>query len=384
MTKKFTTIFPIAENSHLIKDLGQIPHFLNQLHGYQAEIVTYKNSENYFHAQGEVNGIKMVFIENSGVNHFWEKAVINYLKEHAQKIDVLNLYHLKKDTFVYGNLYKQLNPKGRLYVKMDAYNEHFISGKVEHTTKFFKKLFFKNLENKFLKNVDLLSIENILGLEMVTQHYPELKNKIHYLPNGVNDVFLKKHFPKTKLFTEKENILLTVGRIGLDVKNNEMLLKVIEKIDWKDWKVFFVGPIHQPFQVKIHQFFQDNPSLKENVQFVGEVNNRKELYSYYDKSKIFCLTSPFESFGIAFVEAMYFGNYILGTTGMSAFTDLSNNFNYGSWTKVNDVQAYAAEIQKLINHQNLLQEKCEEIKTFTKQHFTWSKIVNKLNYLLNK
>lgn len=384
MTKKFTTIFPITENAHLIKDLGQIPHFLNEQHGYQTKIVTYKNSADYFHAQGEVSGLEMVFIENIGTKHFWEKAVVNYLKEHALEIDVLNLYHFKKDTFVYGNLYKQLNPKGKLYVKMDAYNEHFKSGKVEHTTKSLKKIYFKNLEKKFLKNVDLLSIENNLGLELVTQHYPELKNKIHYLPNGVNDVFLEKHFPTTKQFPEKENILLTVGRIGLDVKNNEMLLNVVEKLELNDWKVLFVGPIHQPFQVVIDQFYQRNPSLKEQVQFVGEVNDRKELYSYYDRSKIFCLTSPFESFGIAFVEAMYFGNYILGTTGMSAFTDLSNNFNFGFWTEVDDIKAYAAEIQKLIDHQNILQDKCEEIKTYTNQHFMWSAIVSKLNHLLNK
>ena len=32
MAKTFVTIFPYAVNSHLIKDLGQIPHFLNQQH----------------------------------------------------------------------------------------------------------------------------------------------------------------------------------------------------------------------------------------------------------------------------------------------------------------------------------------------------------------
>lgn len=383
MAKRFTTIFPITVNSHLIKDLGQIPHFLNLQHDYQTQIVTYKNSEDYFHTKDEVHGVKMVFIENTGKKHFWEKAVVDYLKEHAKNIDVLNLYHFKKETFIYGNLYKQLNPKGKLYVKMDAYNEHFRKGRFKHTTKPLKKLYFKLLERKFLATVDILTIENREGLALVKQHYPELNNKIHYLPNGVNDVYINQHFPKTKSYSEKENIILTVGRIGLEVKNNEMLLKVIPKLDLKGWKVQFVGPIYPPFQTKIDQFFDENPSLKELVQFVGEVSYRSELYAYYDNSKICCLTSPFESFGIAFVESMYFGNYILGTTGMSAFKELSNNFKFGVWTEVDDVKTYANELQKLIDNENLLEEKSEEIKAFTKQNYTWSAIVNQLNQLLH-
>ena len=229
MVKRFTTIFPIAVNSHLIKDLGQIPHFLNKHHGYRAEIVSYKNSDDYFHTQDEVNGVEMVFLEKKGKKHFWEKAVIEYLKGHATNINVLNLYHFNKETFVYGNLYKQLNPKGKLYVKMDAYNEHFKKGRLNHTAKLLKKPYFKSLEKKFLQNVDLLTIENREGLELVKQHYPELKDKIHYLPNGVNDVYINQNFPTKKSHHQKENIILTEGRIGLDVKNNEMMLKVITK-----------------------------------------------------------------------------------------------------------------------------------------------------------
>ena len=384
MTKNFTTIFPIAVNSHLIKDLGQIPHFLNIQHGYHAKIVSYKNSESYFHAEGEVYGVEMEFIENTGKKHFWEKGVIDYLQKNASDIDVLNLYHFKKDTFIYGNLYKKLNPKGKLYVKMDAYNEHLEKGRLKHTNKALKRLYFKHLEKELLKNVDLLSIENTTGMELVLQHYPELKNRLVYLPNGVNDTFLKQHFPTTRQYEEKENLIVTVGRIGLDVKNNEMLLKVIPHLDLKDWKVKFVGPIYEPFERKINDFYETHPELKDKVEFIGEVSDREALYSYYDKAKICCMTSPFESFGIAFVEAMYFGNYIVGTTGMSAFKDLSNGYQYGSTTEVNDISAYADVLQKLISDEASLKGKCEDIKQYTKDNFLWSSIVNQLNRLINE
>ena len=384
MAKTFVTIFPYAVNSHLIKDLGQIPHFLNQQHHFHTEIITYKNDADYFHAQGEVNGVEIKFIENEGKKHFWEKGVVKYLKKYATTIDVLNLYHFNKETFVYGNLYKKLHPLGKLYVKMDAYNEHFKNGRLRHTVKPLKQLYFSFLEKQFLKNVDLLTIENTDGLKLVQTSYPEIRDRLHYLPNGVNNVYLDHHFPKTKNYGQKENIILSVGRIGLEVKNNEMLLQVIPKLNLKEWKVLFVGPIHEPFNTTIAQFYKENPSLKEQVLFVGEVADRTQLYSYYDRSKICCLTSPFESFGIAFVESMFFGNSIIGTTGMSAFKDLSNNFEYGSWTDVNAIQEYANKIQVLIDDETRMEEKCEAIKAYTNKKFTWSAIVNQLNQLLSE
>ena len=95
------------------------------------------------------------------------------------------------------------------------------------------------------------------------------------------------------------------------------------------------------------------------------------------------MTSPFESFGMAFVEAQYFGNYILGTTGMSAFEDLSNTFQFGSQCEVNDDENYAKLLQQLIDDESKLTSTCEEIKAQTKAHFTWESIVTNLNAALN-
>ena len=128
MQRRFVTVFPVTENVHLIKDVGQIPYTLHKHHGYDSTIVCYQNSESYPNLDGEVEGLRISFLTQQGRKLFQERAVLNYLKEQAKNIDVLNLYHLTKETIYYGLYYKKLNPKGVLYVKMDVYNEMLEQG----------------------------------------------------------------------------------------------------------------------------------------------------------------------------------------------------------------------------------------------------------------
>ena len=43
----------------------------------------------------------------------------------------------------------------------------------------------------FLNKVNLITIENSLGEDLVKQKYPHIAHKVMYVPVGVNDVFLK-------------------------------------------------------------------------------------------------------------------------------------------------------------------------------------------------
>jgi hypothetical protein len=43
----FVTIFTETENFHLVKDVGQIPYFMYKTEGYDAELISYKNNEEY-------------------------------------------------------------------------------------------------------------------------------------------------------------------------------------------------------------------------------------------------------------------------------------------------------------------------------------------------
>lgn len=386
MKKTFVTIFPICENVHLTKDLGQIPFFLHKTYNYDSVIISYKNSEDYPNLNGEVNGLKLNFIEDKGRIWFLEKSVLHYIKANARKIDVLNLYIFSKFTFVYGIVYKLINPNGFLFLKLDGYNETFEKGnKIKHSTNFFKNAVFKYLEKRFLKKVDLITIENSIGEKLVKEKYPHLSEKIMYLPVGVNDIYLSEHFKTNfRSFDQKENIILTVGRIGERIKNNEMMFRALSGTDLKNWKMVFVGAVNPDFKVYIEKWKKDNPQLMDKVIFTGEIKNRLELYEWYNKSKIFCMTSWKESFCHSIGEAIYFGNYIIGTEGIVSMPDLSNQQKHGVILKADDDKALSEKLQYLIDNPDFLSNLFPDIVKYAHQHFTWSNIVGNIHKKINE
>lgn len=381
--KTFVTLYPRCENSYLIKDTGQIPYFMNKIHGYDASIVTYKIGDEYTHLEGEVKGLNIAFISNFGAFLFIELAVIKYIFQNAKKVDVLNFFHLSKQTFIYGILYKIRNPLGFLYVKLDAYNEA-LKNDVVYSKSTIKNSILKWFEKILLRKADLFSIENREGEILFKKKYPSVSNKTIYLPNGVNDLFLKEHFKNRKKHSEKENIIITTGRIGMKVKNHEMILKAVARINMKDWKLYFVGPVHLPFMDFFEELCKVHPHLKNKVYFTGEVLDRKVLYEWYNRSKIFCMTSPYESFGISIIEAMYFGNYLVGTEGISTIKDFTNNGQYGEIVKLNDYDRLGKILENLINNEDLISTKQKDISQYIEENFLWSKITTQLKNRIAK
>lgn len=75
------------------------------------------------------------------------------------------------------------------------------------------------------------------------------------LPNGI-DLNRVRESAGRPVFEQKENLILTIGRIGTEQKNNELLLKALADIKLKDWSVQFVGPIEESFKSKIDLFLK--------------------------------------------------------------------------------------------------------------------------------
>ncbi len=381
MGKRFVTIFPICEDVHLTKDLGQIPYFLHKIYGYDSTIVCYKNSAHYTNIDEEVKGLKIDFIENLGRISFLEKGVLKYIYKNAKQIDVLNLYIFSKFTFVYGILYKLLNPTGFLFLKLDGYNETFDKETtISYSTNKIKHYILKRLEKVFLKKVDLISMENSDGTRLVKQKFPSVAEKIIYLPVGVNDIFLDEVFKnKHKEFQQKENIILSVGRVGEEIKNHEMIIRAIMQTNMKGWKMVFVGTINESFKAYFEKLSEEFPSLKEKVLFTGSISSRVELYEWYNRAKVFCMTSHKESFCHAISEALYFGNYIIGTEGIMSMKDITDNSKYGVTHKDNDDKALVATFQGIIDNESIVSAHNSGIINHSRNNFVWSKIIGKVH-----
>ena len=380
--KNFVTIFPYMNNVHLIKDVGQVGNALAHQGDYKAKVVCYKNGM-YPNADGEVENVSMEFIKNKGKIFFLEKAILDYITKHAHEIDVLHLFHLSKMTIYYGLHYKKCRKDGKLYIKMDT-DGKILDNEIIYSKKRVFDWFHKRKEKKFFKVLDLISAENPTLVEKLKTKYPILERKTILVTNGVNNKFIENEFISRKPFKQKENILLSVGRIGAPDKNYEMLFDLLPHLELKDWKIVLVGPVQPEYKNRMDLYLENNEEWKPKIQFSGPIYDRKKLYKYYDRSKIFFLMSKFESFGIALIEAMYFGNFIIGTTGMSSFDYITSNKKYGWNASVKSPKSYAELINKAITNQEKLEQLIPSMKKHVAQHFYWTDIVTQLNKKLNK
>jgi len=371
--KKFVTIFEKTENIHLIKDVGQIPYLMHKQYGYDATIVTVKNSKDYSYLEDEVKGLKLKFIPKLKFGRY-SIATIYYLLVNAKKIDVLHLFHHREPTYIYAMIYKKLNPLGHLYVKSDkgyrdiVNNDGFFNmSKKRHQKR--DKLF-----NKALAYIDTISVENEGSYDFLIKKYPKNKEKFFYLTNALDlDAFYKKIPPLD--FDKKENLILTVGRIGAKEKNNQMLLDALSKVDLKTWRVELIGPIEKEFQNNIELFYKKNPHLKDKVVFTGAIMDRKILLDYYARAKLFCLTSIEESFGFVMIEAMAYGNYII-TTDVSSARDITNEEKYGKI--INTKESLSKTIQNIISEEVLNETLSSNITSYAKNRYNWRSVLFKL------
>ena len=372
----FVTVFTETENFHLVKDVGQLPYFMYKTEGYDATLISYQNNVEYPFIDQEVNGLKLNFIPNKGRFLYFELGVLYYLFNHSKSIAVLNLFHFKKDHILYLLIYKLVNPQGKAYIKLDMdilffknYNAFLFSNYR------IKNLILKALTSWIFKLTDLFSVETDQAKDYLLNIYPELQNKLICIPNGVDNLYLDKEIP-IKAFQEKENIILTVGRIGTEQKNTELLLDALKITDLKDWKVYILGPIEESFKKYIADFYKEYPQLENKVIFTGNITDRKELFDWYNRSKIFCLSSRYEGFPIAFPEALYFGNYLISSPVSSA-EHITSSGKYGTVARA-DAHEFSKAIQNSIEPGFLSSQRYEEIRRFSKDNFTWPGIVKKL------
>ena len=373
----FVTIFTDTENFHLVKDVGQLPYFMHKTEGYDAVLISYKNNEEYPYLNEEVKGLKLTFIPDKGRIFYFELGILSYLWSFSKSINILNLFHFKKDHLLYLLIYKTLNPKGKAYIKLDMDILFFKDYNAFLYSKYsLKNYLLKGITKWMFKLTDVFSVETEEGRSYLVKVYPELEQKLICIPNGVDNLYLKEEI-QLRSWEEKEDIIITVGRIGTYQKNTELFLEALNRVELNNWKVYILGPFEMPFQTYIDNYFKLNPQLRDKVIFTGNIIDRKELFEWYNRAKIFCLTSRFEGFPITFPEALYFGNHIISTPVSSAL-QITNYSQFGKVVKA-ETKDFAAAIQEGIEEGFLTSKRYESTLKFSIANFTWQGIIKKLS-----
>lgn len=374
MKQTFYIVLPIAEVAALYKDPGMIPAVMNDL-GYDAHFVSFLRKQDIPpYAVEFANKIQLETIElKQKSNTFlpWHsKEILMYLWKHAKEIDILNLYYLKH-SILYALCYKLRNPHGVLYIKLDLTPD---ACKKEETDKIAP--IRTGVYKWYLQHVpDVVSAETVSAVQYVQSRYRINYPKLLLIPNGIDDKWIQQNNICIAPFGQRENIILTVGRIGAYDKNNEFMLEALSKTDLKDWKFIFVGKVVEGFDARINEFYERNASLRDKVVFTGECTDRLKLFEWYNRAKVFCFSSRRESFGIVLAEAQYFGNYILSTPVSSLPDFIGEDERLGK--AVRSSSELACEIQSIVDNQNDI-SLSHAVRLEQGQRYAWSRICRQL------
>ncbi|WP_206811180.1 glycosyltransferase family 4 protein [Paradesulfitobacterium ferrireducens] len=376
---RYCVLFPEAQNVHLVKDVGMIPYKLKQLGNYQAVLATYDNGP-YPYLEDVVPGLELDFIGKRGdVSRTWRHSAwdgVHYLRRKGKEIDILQVFHMTLSSIVYAYSYKRVNPGGIIFLKLDC------SIKLVEKLRGLGRLPMKLL-HQFLERVDLIGVEQEKLQQDITEIFPAHRAKIIYLPNGVDFADLERYRPELQ-DAGKENLILTVARIGSEEKNTPMLLQAFARLvqrGKREWKLVLVGAVASEFQRYLDRFWEQNPELKEYILFRGELASRRELWTEYSRAKIFCLTSNYESFGFALIEAAAAGAVII-STDVGIASELVREGN-GAVVPVKDVDALTDKLAEFMERPDLT-ELCGRSARICREKFNWDEICVKLDRELRK
>ncbi|MDU4962078.1 MAG: methyltransferase domain-containing protein [Sporomusaceae bacterium] len=359
-TPRFVTLFPETENIHLLKDVGMIPYHLSKHFNYKASIATYKNGT-YPYLANEVRGLRLEYLERRHQDPSLD--AMDYLRRHALDIDILQVFHLIPRTLDWINLYKDLNPSGKVYLKLDA----------SHNIKDIDIASAAGLKIcQTLSKCDLISVETRQLADYLNSEWPL---RVEYIPNGC---FELRQQPVS--YDQKENVILTVGRIGSYVKANEVLLSAFLHAypHLKGWQLKLVGPVTPEFRQLLENYLSQNEKLRPQIILTGEISDRQRLEEEYAKAKLFCLTSRWESFGIVLAEAARSGCFLLTSDVISA-KDLTSDEQYGRIFAIDNVHQLTRLLIEAGNDETLLEANCGAVQAFAKQNFCWESICSRIH-----
>jgi glycosyltransferase involved in cell wall biosynthesis len=256
----------------------------------------------------------------------------NYIKENADKIDIMILPELQNVLPVIADVYKRYRPDGKYAAIIDV-----VGQRIDLTT---GCSYPEEIQN-YLSYADVVTFPS-----------PDLRDAVNGDPKNKFPAFTLRHsfYNATNEDInvkpeDKENIILTAGNISLTYKNVLSLVSAFSMCADKipDWKLVLVGFLTEDIKKQIKIVF---PNIKDRIEFPGNLD-KSALYEQYRRAKIFCMPTFADCSPNVCSEAMAFGCYQVFSDSMDGAEDLTRNGEYG----------IVYEQEKYITHPKLFEYK---------------------------
>ncbi|MDQ3020523.1 MAG: glycosyltransferase family 4 protein [Bacteroidota bacterium] len=236
-------------------------------------------------------------------------------------------------------------------------------------------LFESALVNKALSSMDLIIPVSNYSKSKIKLKIRIKEKKVVVIPNGFDFEYIESLSIKDKTLRNGSLTLVTVGTVW-PRKGHHNVLNALPKIisNFPQTKYNIIGRLTDLSKVK--NFIEDE-KLKQYINIHGPISN-KEMHDVLNQSQIFILlsesqtTGDFEGFGIAVLEANYFGLPAIGSRNSGLEDAISNGVSgilVDPW-HVNEVSDAVTSISK--NYSKF----SEGAKQWALQHH-WSNIIKR-------
>lgn len=364
----------------LVKECIIIPYLLYKNHGYDVTIVgaapegipaglyTENNIdvlyEKYYKNSRYIPGLKFRLFEK------WDKQTRKeYIENHGRNVDILYLRGAYDLNVYIAPLFKKISPDGIALCALDA-NSYWMDKIYWYIPSFMD----------FINSCDIMTTSCTAMADFLSVKWP---CHVHSIINGFFDLTIN-HKHKVD-FGDRENIILTVGRLGTNQKSTDVLLEAFAiAADFiPEWKLYLVGSIEDQFMPYINDYLNRNEKISDRIVFTGPVSDRDDLASYYDKAKIYALTSELEG-GTNNATAEALGRGLVPITSkIDAYEDITDNEQLGGCFEIGDVNALAQIIIDLCNRTDL-QRESEKVYAYAEKVYDMKKITGKLDELIKR
>ena len=177
-----------------------------------------------------------------------------------------------------------------------------------------------------------------------TINYYKFNKQITIIPLGFTKPKFKEAKRKELGFSEKDNLLISVGRL-IKRKAYEDAIQAISKLPYQNIKYLIIGDGPEEYNLRN---LAKELKVDEKVKFLGFVPEEKK-FQYLTVSDIYILSSIHEGFGICFLEAMHCGLPIVATNN-GGQTDFLVDEQNALLVPIKDSDALAEKIVELIEN----------------------------------
>lgn len=360
------TLWLDLQDVHLWKSQGMIPYHMYKEYNMKAGVVAYPN-EDYPSAE-KIEGIDVECICPK-----YGETIDSclYMLRNARKIDYLYTYHIKWKALMPILVFRILNPRGRVWLDLDwnlnwaeSYNA-LKEGNAWERVQFWMQKFIMQ------RCCTLITSSASACCRRFSKIYG-IRNKVKYVPRGSELIECD--------YKSKENIILTVGRLGTKQKNTELLVRAfINTRNQQNWKLVLIGSAEKKFLNYLEKNIAEY-HLEDRIQYLGNITDRLELSKWYAKAKIFALSSRFEGFPLVYAEALLQGDYLLGSDVLTCTEDIIGEKEFvGRTFRNNKVSSLENCILKTVESPYLEEEHVIVRREYAIRNFTYSEILKKIS-----